>query len=58
MTTKKDGTGAFKPQTPRDPTGESPSLETDPRATRCETHGVLLYPGELCRECLSESETR
>jgi hypothetical protein len=41
-----------EPQTERDPTGESPDLRTDPRAVLCSEHNVLLYPGELCRECL------
>ena len=48
------GDSQLKPQTPRDGTGTSPLLETDPRAQRCEQHGKLLYPGELCTECLDE----
>lgn len=41
----------FRPQTPRDPTGVSPPLETDPRAVKCQEHDLILYPGEICGLC-------
>jgi hypothetical protein len=46
----------MKPQTPRDSTGTSPPLETDPRARKCEVHQLLLYPGECCGLCLDEAQ--